>query len=110
MPTDIELSSIIAQHHAVAEEFVRLNTAPYGTLGGDPHRVGRDLQPAEANAVEMRQPSRLIGKAGLRLGRQTGDQRRRQNMFAHVIVGRFIEHVIGMAGTQQVEEVQPALR
>jgi hypothetical protein len=27
MPTDVELSRIIAQHHVLAEEFVRLNAA-----------------------------------------------------------------------------------
>src|ERR1700722_16519230 len=31
-------------------------------------------------------------------------------MLAHVIVGRVIEHVVGMAGTQEIKEVQPALR
>ena len=28
VPADVELSGIIAQHHGVAEEFVRLNAAP----------------------------------------------------------------------------------
>ncbi len=80
MATDIELSSIIAQHHRIAEEFVRLNAAPYGTLGGDPNRVGRDAQSGEAKPVEVRQPRSLIGEAQLRLRRQTGDQWRGQGM------------------------------
>ena len=98
MPADVELSGIIAQHHAVAEEFVRLNAAPHGALGGDPHRVGRDVQPGEAEPVEMRQPGRLIGEAVSGFGRQAGDQRRGQGMLSHIAVGRVIEHVIGMTG------------
>jgi hypothetical protein len=68
VPTDVELSSVIAQHHRLAEEFVRLNAAPDGALGGNPHRVGRDLQPSEAKPIEMRQPGGLIGEACLRFG------------------------------------------
>src|SRR5271165_294582 len=110
VPADVELPGIVAQDHRVAEELVRLNAAPQGALGGDPHGVGRDIQRGEAEPVEMRQPRGLIGEAGLRLRRQAGDQRRGQCMLSHVAVGRVVEHVIGMAGAQQIEEAQPALR
>ena len=63
MTADVELSSIIAQHHAVAEEFMRLNAAPHSALGGDPHRVGRDVERGQAKSVEVRQPRGLIGEA-----------------------------------------------
>ena len=69
MLTDVELSGIIAQHHALAEEFVRLNAAPHGALGGNPHRIRRDVQAGEAQPAEVRQPGGLIGEAGLRFGR-----------------------------------------
>ena len=81
MMADVELSGIIAQHHGVAEEFVRLNAAPQSALGGDPHRVGRDVERGEAEPVEMRQPSCLIGEACLWFGHQAGDQRRGQRCF-----------------------------
>ena len=59
----------------------------------------------------MRQPRRLIGEACLRFGHQAGDQRAPDRcMLSHVAVSRVIEHVIGMTGAQQIEEVQPALR
>ena len=107
---DVELPGVIAQHHGVAQEFVRLNAAPQCALGGDLHRIGRDVQRGEAEPVEMRQPCLLISEACLRFGHQAGDQRRRQSMLSHIAVGCVVEHVIGMAGAQQIEEVQPAFR
>ena len=80
---DVELPGVIAQHHGVAEELMRLNAAPQGALGGDAYWVGRDVQLGEAEPVEMRQPGFLIGEGCLRLRRQAGDQRRGQmNAFA----------------------------
>src|SRR3954466_4255304 len=78
MSPDVELSGIIAQHHGVAEKFVRLNAAPQSALGGDTNRVGRHRQRGEAEPVEVCQPSGLIAELRLRLSRQASDQRRRQ--------------------------------
>ena len=36
VPADVELPGVIAQHHGIAQEFVRLNAAPQSPLGGDP--------------------------------------------------------------------------
>src|SRR5271167_1548597 len=87
-----------------------LNTAPQRPFGGDLDRVGRDLQSGEAEPVEMRQPRGLISEPRLWSRRQNGDRRGRQAMLAHIAVSRIIEDVIGMSGTQQIEEVHAALR
>jgi hypothetical protein len=55
----------------------------------------------------MRQPRFLIDEAHQRLTRQAGDKWRGQRMFLHVAVSRIVEHVIGMAGAQQIKEVPP---
>jgi len=58
----------------------------------------------------MRLPGRLIGKHRLRLFGQPGDQGCGQSTVAHVIERRVVQHEVGMAGAQQIEEIQPALR
>ena len=75
VPADVELPGVIAQHHGIAQKFVRLNAAPQRPFGGDPDRVGRDRQRGEAEPVEMRLPGGLVGEPCLRFGHQTGDQR-----------------------------------
>ena len=73
------------------------------------HRVGRDLQSADAEAIEMRLPGGLIGKPCLWLRGQLADHRSGERAAAHVVQRRVVDHVVGVAGAQQVEEVQPAL-
>ena len=58
----------------------------------------------------MRQPCLLISEACLRFGHQAGDRHCRQSMLSHIAVRFIVEHVIGVAGAQQIEEVQPAFR
>jgi hypothetical protein len=89
---------------------VRVDAAPDCSFGGDLHRVGCRLQAGEAKLVEVLRPGGLIGKGALGLRRQAGDQGGRQSMGAHVIECCRVEHEVGMAGTQQIEKVQPALR
>jgi hypothetical protein len=43
MLADLELSGVVADDHALAQEAVVLNAAPQRTFGGDQHRVGIDL-------------------------------------------------------------------
>ena len=74
VPTDVELPGIVAQHHGIAQEFVRVDAAPDRSLGGDLHRIGRRGQCGEAEPVEMCRPGGLIGEDRLRFRRQTGDQ------------------------------------
>ena len=100
MPPDIELSGVITEHDAIAQEPVRLNAAPQSALGSDLNGIWRHFQPVEAKPVEMGQPGRPIGEARLGLGRQTGNQRGGQRMLAHVAISGVIEHVIGMTGAE----------
>jgi hypothetical protein len=37
------------------------------------------------------------------------DERSGQGMITHVVQGRVVDHVVGVAGTQQVQEVQATL-
>lgn len=106
--SDVKLAGVIAQHDGVAEELVRLNAAPQRPLGGDLNGVGCHVQPGQAEPVEVGQPRLPISEVGLWVSHQAADQRRRQGMLAHIAVGRLVEHVIGMAGTEQFKEVQPA--
>ena len=114
MPADIELSGIVAQHHGIVQEAVRMDAAPLSPFGGNLHRV-LDNRPAacrrdDPDPVQMRPPSRPIGKVPL-IGRgQAGDRRASQFAAAHIIERRVVQHVIGMSGARQIEEVQPALR
>ena len=52
----------------------------------------------------------LIGKGCLRLLGQSGNQGGGQCTAAHIVERRVVQHEVGMAGAQQIEEVQPALR
>jgi hypothetical protein len=39
MLADVELPSIVAEHHGVRQKAVRVDAAPLSPLGGDLHRV-----------------------------------------------------------------------
>jgi hypothetical protein len=100
----------VAQHLGITEEAMRADAAPLGALGGDQHRLGRRGQCDETEPVEVSRPRGLIGEAALGLRRQTGDQGGGQSAVAHVFERRIVQHKVDMAGAQQIEEVQPALR
>ena len=57
----------------------------------------------------MRLPGCEVGEVRLRLLCQLGYGRTRQRPVAHVSQRLGVDHVIGVAGAEQVEEVQPAL-
>jgi hypothetical protein len=114
MPADGELSGIIAQQHGIAQEAMRVDAAPLSPLGDDLHRVLDDCQTSpwgqdNAKPVQMRLPRRLISETSLARFGQTGDQGRGQSATAQVGKRRLIQHVVGMPGTQQIQEIQPAL-
>ncbi len=104
-----ELASIIADNHHLAQQPVCLDAAPQRAFGGNTDRVGRDLQCADAEAVEMRLPGRLIGEPHLSMGGQPMDDGPCQGTPAHIVQRRVVDDIVGVSGTQQVEEVQPAL-
>ena len=57
----------------------------------------------------MLRPGLLIGKLQLLVRGQSLDQRSGQRMVTHIVQGRVVDHIVGVAGTQQVEEVEAAL-
>ncbi len=89
---------------------MRVDAAPDRPFGGDLDRIGCRRQLGKAKPVEMRMPCGLVGKGRFWLFRQPGDQRGGQGAAAHVVECCEVEHEVGMAGTQQIEEIQPALR
>ena len=109
MTTHGELPGVIAQHHGIAQEVVCVDTAPDGALGGDLHRVRRRGHCGESEPFEVCRPGGLIGEGGLHLFGQQADQGCGQGPAAHVLECRIIQHEVGMAGAQQIEEVEPAL-
>src|SRR5271166_2209700 len=84
MVANVELPGIVTQHNRVAQEFMRLDTAPQGALGGDPNRVWRGAQRGETEQLKVFLPRALIGETGLRFIPQPGDQRRGQAINPHV--------------------------
>ena len=42
MLADVELSCIVAQHHGIAQETVRMDAAPLSPLGGNLHSILND--------------------------------------------------------------------
>jgi len=98
---DRELSGIIAQHHGITQEVMRVDAAPDGAFGGDLYGVGRCGQGGEAEPFEMRRPGGLIGERGFRLFRQAGNQGGGQGPATHVLERRVIQYEVGMPGAQQ---------
>ena len=58
----------------------------------------------------MRLPVGLVGEPRPWFRPQTGDRGRWQALVSHVVICGIVQHVIGMAGAQQIQEVQPAFR
>lgn len=106
---DIELTGIVADDHRVGEQAVRLDAAPQRPFGGDLHRIGRDLERGDAEPLEMRLPGGAIGEVLVtRLG-QHPDDRAGKRAAAHVGERLGIDHIVAMAGAQQLKEVEPGL-
>jgi hypothetical protein len=114
MLADGELSGVIAQQHGIAQEAMRVDAAPLSPLGGDLRSILDDRQTSrwgrdDAKPGQMRPPHRLISETGLTRFGQTCDQGGGQSAAAPVAERRLVQHVVGMPGTQQIQEVQPAL-
>src|SRR3954471_16207787 len=69
----------------------------------------RRMTGAKAEAVQVGLPRRIIGKAPRCGGEQSGDDACRHAVFNQVGQRRGVDHVVRIAGTEQVQEVQPAL-
>ena len=105
MLTDGELTGIVADNHRVAQKLVGLDAAPQRPLGGDLHRVGRDGELGDAEPLKMRLPRRRVGKLLVRVRRETGDGVASKRVITHKSESSIVNHVIGVSGTQQIEEV-----
>jgi len=115
MLADIELPGIVAGPRkggddAVAQEAMGLNAAPRRTFGGDQHGIRIDLEGRNAELFKVRVPGRLIGETAVGMFGEPGDHMAGQRTFAHIGERRVIDDVIIMAGAQQAEEVEAALR
>jgi len=109
MAADGELAGIVAEDDGITQQPVCPDTAPQRTLGGDLHRIGGDRQRGDAEPLKMREPGGLIGELPLWLLGQHADHWPGECAFTQVIQRGGIAHVIGVAGTQQLEKVAPAL-
>ena len=76
--SNVELPCVIAQHHGIAQELVRLDAAPQRGLDGDLNRIGRDVQLDEAEPVEMDEPCCSDRRSVSLFRHQLSDQRRGQ--------------------------------
>ena len=100
---NVELTGIIGDDHRVGQQAAGDDGADHGRLGDPPTLTG-------AKAVQLGLPRRIVGKAPGSGGEQSGDDAVRHAVFDQVGQRRGIDHVVGIAGPEQVEEVQPALR
>ena len=107
---DVELAGVIADDHRILAQAVFGDAAPDRALGGDLHRVGMDLQGGDGEPVEVGHPRVAIGELRARVAGQQGNHLGREIAPAHVIDRRRVDHEVGVAGAQQFEKVQPALR
>ena len=110
MASHCELSGIVTQHHGVAQEVVRVDAAPDGPLSSNLHGIWRRGQSGEAKSVEVCRPGGMISKDRFRRSGQPGDEGGRQCVVAHIGEGHVVQHEVGVAGAQQIQEVQSALR
>ena len=70
MPADRELAGIVAHDDRIPQEATRRHDAPQCAFGGDAHRIGRDLQIADAQTLQMGLPGTVVGKATAARGGQ----------------------------------------
>ena len=109
MACDLELAGIIAEDDGVGQQAVRLDGAPQRAFGGQPWRIEPVLEVVDAEALEVVRPGLLVGEVLVGMVGQTGDGMLRQGALAHVGQRLGIDHIVGVAGAQQLQEVEAAL-
>ena len=107
---ELELTGIVADDDRVGQQAVGLDAAPECGFSGDLHRIGGDLERGEAELFKMGLPCRAIGEVLVVVFGELADQRPGERAVAHIGERLGVDDVVAMAGTQQVEEVEPALR
>jgi hypothetical protein len=93
-----ELTRVVADHHRVGQEAVRLDGAPERSFGGDAHRIGADLQIGDTKPLKMAHPGGLVREGVLRMRGQPLNDRPGQGTVTHVGQRLGIDHVVCMAG------------
>jgi len=69
-----------------------------------------NIERGDAERLQMRRPRVSIGEALGRVGCEHADHGTRQIALAHVGEARLVDEMRRVAGVEQVQEVQPALR
>ena len=87
-----------------------LDAAPHCSFRGDAHRIRRDRRRRDPEPFEVVPPGSFVAEAVLVVLGQLGDHRAAQATLAHVGQGLGIDHVIAVAGLQDLQEAQPAFR
>jgi len=77
-------------------------------VAGDLDRVRSDGKLGDAQPFQMRLPGHRIGKLFAGMPSQPGNGGPGECVFAHIGQGSIVNHVIGVPGPQQIEEVQAA--
>ena len=62
---NVELTSIVADDHTVAEKAMGYHAAPQRAFGGDQHWIRIDLEGRDSEPLKMVAPGNLIGKASV---------------------------------------------
>jgi hypothetical protein len=100
---NVELAGLIGDDHGVGQQAAGDDRTDHGGLGDLPATAG-----TQAEAVQMGLPRRRVGKTPALVAEQAGDHSFGNLVLDQVGRGGGVGDVVGMAGAQQVEEVQPA--
>ena len=99
-----------ADDYTVAQKAVGLDATPQRAFGGDLQGVRIDLQGRDAELFQVRRPGLLVGEVTVGMFGEPGDHMAGQRAFAHIGERGVIDDVIAMAGAQQAEKIEAALR
>jgi len=110
MFADVELPGIVGNDDRAVEEALGADCSPQRALGGDRHRVGVDLQPGDAELVEMGLPCGGVGEMPRRVFNQSGDDRTAEIAAAHVRERLVVKDILTVASAQQPKKAGAAFR
>jgi hypothetical protein len=102
--TSNQPAGVVRDDDGVGQQPARGDRADQGRLGHQTPAPG-----TEAEIVEVGTPPGLVGEGSALMGEQRGDDRLGHGVLDHVGHRRGVDHVLGVAGAQQLEDAQPAL-
>jgi hypothetical protein len=102
------------QHKVCRQKAMRLDAGPQRALGGDPHWVQDDRQVrfgarSDARLSQVHLSRRPISEVAVGRSGQPGNHWRGQSTVFHVGQRLRIDHIVGVTGARQVQDVQPVL-